>query len=229
MEEPAVFQKSTIAGFEILRAKRPVPYDQGLSLQRALAGERAAGTRPDTLVLLEHEPVITLGKNADPKGVTAPDKLLQKLGITIHRVERGGQATCHCPGQAVLYPILGLKDMKLGVRKYVHLLEEVMIRASDRAGVPARRMAGRPGIYCDEGKIGAIGVAVTRGVTLHGLALNVCPDLNYFNFIIPCGVTGIPPASLKSAGGREMGVGEAHDLLIEAWISVFGRALPPCP
>lgn len=216
------FEKTRAAGFEVLRSAKPVPYLEGLKLQHTLVRERIEGLRPDTLVLLEHEPVITLGRNADTGGVTASPQLLAELGIAVHRVERGGQATYHGPGQAVLYPILDLKKAGLGVKRYVELLEEVMILAAGKAGVKAWRIAGKPGIFCEEGKLGAIGVAVTRGISFHGLALNACPDLGHFRLIIPCGMAGVPPASLESAGGTCSTVESVQEFLLCAWAGVFG-------
>jgi lipoate-protein ligase B len=160
--------------------------------------ERLAGRRPDTVILLEHQPVITLGRNADGNGITAAPEQLEQVGIAVHRVERGGQVTYHGPGQTVGYPIICLKDLGLGARKYVHLLEQVMIELAGRFGVAAWRHEGRPGIFCRSGKLGAIGVAVRHGVSFHGFAFNVEPDLGHFRFIVPCGLADVTPTSLRA-------------------------------
>jgi lipoate-protein ligase B len=179
---------------------------------------------PDTLLLLEHEAVITLGRHADPAGVLAGPEALAAAGIGLHRVERGGEATYHGPGQVVGYPILELKARGLGVRRYVAALEETMVRAAAAFGVEARPLAGRPGVYTSRGKLGAVGVAVSRGVTFHGLAFNVCPDLSHFRFIVPCGQTDIPPTALAQHLPEPPTVEEAADALVQAFREVFKGA-----
>lgn len=203
----------------------PVPYPAALELQRAWVRERRADLRPDTLILLEHEPVITLGKNADPAGVLAPPDLLAREGIAVHRVERGGQATYHGPGQLVGYPILYLRGVGLGVRAYVANLEEVMIRAAAAFGVPAHRVPGRPGVYCEVGKLGAVGVAVSGGITFHGFAFNVAPRLDHYRLIVPCGLADIPPTSLESMLRPGPPLVEARAAVLRAFQQVFGRSL----
>lgn len=154
---------------------------------------------PNTLYLLEHPPVITLGKNAAHSGVIASSEILAHQGVEVHQIERGGQATYHCPGQLVGYAIMDLHQLKLGVAKYVYLLEEVLIQTCAAFGVTAMRKEGLTGIFTRSGgKIGALGIRVTRGVCFHGFALNVSPNLSGYNLIVPCGLTDTPMASIDS-------------------------------
>lgn len=202
----------------------PVPYEAGLALQVEAVAARREGGAPDTLFLLEHAPVVTLGRNASEAGVVATAEELERAGIELKRTERGGQATYHGPGQTVGYPIVDLHALRLGVAQYVHGLEEVMIRAASAFGVEAGRREGIVGVFADAGrgpKIGAIGVRVSRGIAFHGFAFNVAPDLDHYRFIIPCGLTGIGVASLASILGEAPPIPAACEALIAAFAEVF--------
>ena len=187
-----------------------VAYDEGLRVQQELVEARKAGAIADTLVLLEHPPVLTLGRNARREHVLASDDLLAARGVEVHEIKRGGDVTYHGPGQLVGYPIVdlrgdlpGKRGPHLGPVDYVRLLEEVLIRACREFGVPAQRIAGRTGVWTvgggsvPEKKIAAIGVHVSGGVTSHGFALNVTTDLRDFGWIVPCGITDRVPTSLE--------------------------------
>ncbi len=200
------------------------PYPTAHALQLELVRERQREAIPDTLLLLEHPPVITLGRNADAAGILASGETLAAAGIDLHRVERGGQATYHGPGQVVGYPILRLQDHGLGVRAYVERLEEVLLQLAAAFGVIARRLPGRPGIYAEQSKLGAIGVAVSRGVAYHGFAFNVCPDLSHFRFIVPCGQTDVAPTSLASLLGSKPTMARAFEVAERAFLEVFEPA-----
>jgi lipoate-protein ligase B len=200
------------------------PYPAAHDLQRELLRRRQEDTIPDTLLLLEHTPVVTLGRNAGAAGVLVADGVLAAAGIEIHRVERGGQATYHGPGQVVGYPILRLRDHRLGVRAYVNRLEEVMIRVAARFGIAAQRRPGRPGIYAGERKLGAIGVAVSRGVSYHGFAFNVSPDLSHYRFIVPCGDADTLPTSLASLRGATLATAPVVPVVERSFLEVFGAA-----
>ena len=166
-----------------LRAYGPV-----LELQKRLVVDRAAGRVPDSLILVEHEPVYTLGRNAAEQNVLlAPDELAAR-GVEVVRTGRGGEATFHGPGQLVGYPILDLSRRDGGAVWYVRSLEEVLIRALAGYGVEAGRDPEHRGVWVGLDKIAAIGVRITRRVTMHGFALNVCPDLSYYEGIVPCGI-----------------------------------------
>ncbi len=212
----------------------PAPYGEILAVQRRLVEARAAGRGPDALVLVEHAPVITLGRYADPGGVLTAPETLDRLGIALHRVERGGQATYHGPGQIVGYPVLRLRDWGLGPRTHVTRLEAVMLRVAAAFGVAARRVQGRPGVFTDRGKMGAVGVAVRRGIAFHGFALNVRPDLAHFRHIVPCGLADVAPTSLAAEAPPGPDMAAARSTVLEAFASVYGAGFsrhgdPPTP
>lgn len=186
-------------------------YEEGLRVQQDLVAARKAGSIADTLVLLEHPPVLTLGRNAHRENILASDEVLKNKGVEIHEINRGGDVTYHGPGQLVGYPIVdlrgdlpGKKGPHLGPVDFVRLLEEVLIRTCRNFGVQAQRIKGRTGVWTVgggsvlEGKLAAIGVHVSQGVTSHGFALNVTTDLRDFQWIVPCGITDRTPTSLEN-------------------------------
>jgi lipoate-protein ligase B len=183
-----------------------IPYREAWALQHALVAARADGGAPDTLLLLEHPRVLTLGRHATEEHVIAPADELAGLGVEVIRVERGGEVTYHGPGQLVAYPIVRLADRGLLIRPYVRLLEEAMIRTAAAYGVQAGRREGFPGAWCDPEsplprKLGALGVRVERDVSYHGIALNVTTDLADFALINPCGLTAIGVTSIAREAG----------------------------
>ena len=187
-----------------------IPYLAAHRLQEALVEARAAGEVGDTLLLLEHPPVITLGRGAKEEHLRFPRASLNERGIEVHDTGRGGDVTYHGPGQLVAYPILDLSPDRRDVRKYVRGLEEVMIRTAARWGVKAERIddKGYEGVWVrSEGlgdrKIGAVGVRISRWITMHGLALNVRTQLSHFGLIVPCGITD------KGVTSLELELGEA--------------------
>lgn len=202
-------------------------YGEMLALQRERAARRRAGEVADALWLLEHPPVITLGRHADPAGVVAGEAFLAARGIEVHRVERGGQTTYHGPGQIVGYPILDLHARRLGVGAYVRRLEETLVRAAAALGVEARRREGVVGVFTDAGKLGAIGVRVARGVSYHGFAFNVHPDLSHWRLIVPCGMPEMPPASIESIRGEAPPPEEARRAVTVAFEETFDVRLVP--
>jgi lipoyl(octanoyl) transferase len=183
-----------------------VDYREALALQRRLAAERADGRIGDQLLLLEHPPVLTLGRNADPAHVLATPAQLRARGIEVVQVERGGEVTYHGPGQLVAYPILALSGRGLMVRPLVRALEAALVATCAAYGVAAARRDGHPGCWCapdddDPRKIGALGLRVERGVTFHGIALNVTVDLADFALIDPCGMPGVTSTSIAAELG----------------------------
>jgi lipoate-protein ligase B len=185
-----------------------VPYREALDLQHRLHAARVAGRVPDTLLLLEHEPVLTLGRQADEAFVRAKPRELRRRGIEVIRVERGGEVTYHGPGQLVAYPILRLGDRGLLLRPLVRALEAAMIATCVALGVDdADRRDGQPGCWVALGtpaprKIGALGLRVERGATYHGIALNVSVDLADFDLIHACGLPGVVSTSIAAEVGR---------------------------
>ena len=205
-----------------------VPYREAWALQHELVSERAAGRIQDRLLLLEHPAVLTLGRHADASHVRATAAELARRGIEVIRVERGGEVTYHGPGQLVAYPILALSQRRLLLRPLVRALEAAMVDTCASFGVTAGRREGEPGCWVDpEGhrprKIGALGIRVERGVSYHGIALNVAPDLADFELIDPCGMPGVESTSIaREAGWTERPAASAE---IRAAVEDAGRTL----
>jgi lipoyl(octanoyl) transferase len=179
-----------------------VEYEDGLSAQRLLVEARAAGLIPDTLLLLEHPRVVTLGRGAKPHNVLWTPEQLRARGVDLFETDRGGDVTYHGPGQLVGYPILDLKPDRKDVRKYVASVEELLIRTAADFGVRADRVAGRVGIWTPSGKVAAIGVHISRWITSHGFAFNVSTDLRDFAAIVPCGISDAGVTSLQMLLGE---------------------------
>ena len=183
-----------------------VGYRDGLALQKRLVAERADGSIGDRLLLLEHPAVLTLGRQADPAHIRADSATLDARGIEVIRVERGGEVTYHGPGQLVAYPILALARRGLMIRPLVRALEAALIATCAAHGVDAASRDGHPGCWCepdaaDPRKIGALGLRVERGVSYHGIALNVTVDLRDFDLIDPCGLPGVTSTSIAAELG----------------------------
>ena len=182
-----------------------VPYAEGLSLQRDLVEAVHAGHIGNTLVLLEHPPVLTLGRNASRTHILASDEFLAYRGVEVHEINRGGDVTYHGPGQLVGYPIFDLRSFtpRLGAVDFVRRMEEALIRSCGDFGVPTARVKGRTGVWTiaggsvQEKKIAAIGVHIARGITSHGFAFNVTADLRDFELIVPCGIADRAVTSLE--------------------------------
>ncbi len=200
-----------------------VAYGAGLELQQQLVAERQAGRIPDQLLLLEHDPVFSLGRNARPEHVLFPAELLRGRGYDVFETGRGGDVTYHGPGQLVGYPILDLAPDRRDVHRYVRDLEEVMIRTCADYGVQAQRVAGLTGTWVGQDKIGAIGVRISRWVTSHGFAFNVTTDLSAFDLIVPCGIRGRGVTSLERLLGRAVPLAEVGDRLARHFAAVFER------
>ena len=202
-----------------------VDYATGLRLQERLVELRKESRIGDVLLLLEHAPVITLGRNASRKNIVASSELLAHRGVEVFECDRGGDVTFHGPGQLVGYPIFDLRGIAtpdgkrktLGAIEYVRRLEEVLIRTCADFGIPAARICGLTGVWTaadkEQAKIAAIGVHISRAVTSHGFALNVNTDLDYFNLIIPCGIATRPVTSMSRELNRELSLQDvAHSI-----------------
>ena len=208
-----------------------VEYEDGLKLQELFAKARAEGLVPDVLLLLEHPPVLTLGRSAKRENITAPAALLQRMGIEVFETNRGGDVTFHGPGQIVGYPIFQLPPGRQDVRRYVRDVEESILRTLGRFGVAAGRIDGWAGVWLgrkgepDARKICAIGVHISRWLTSHGFALNVRTDLGQFGLIVPCGIkdAGVTSMARELAAAPEQA--EVEQALAESFASVFGMAL----
>jgi len=180
-----------------------VEYERAWDFQRELVGAKLKSDLPDILMLLEHSPVITLGRRGNRQYIRASPEALTAEGITIYHVERGGEVTYHGPGQIVGYPILDLRNWRRDVSWYVFNLEEVLIRSLRDFGIEGTRNRLNRGVWVGESKIGSIGVAITRWVTYHGFSLNVSPNMNHYSLITPCGLDGIEVTCMRELLGRE--------------------------
>jgi len=225
-----------------------IDYATGFRLQEKLVGLRKEGRINDVLLLLEHTPVITLGRNANSKNILASPELLAQRGVEVFECDRGGDVTFHGPGQLVAYPIFDLRGFPsenparrtLGAVEYVRMLEEVLIRTCAESGVPAKRIPGLTGVWTNAGtdipvcaesktqqfspteaKIAALGVHISRGVTSHGVALNVNTDLSFFNLIIPCGIESRPVTSMQKELNRQLPLQDVAHVLSRNFGVVF--------
>lgn len=209
-----------------------IDYATGLQLQQRLIELRKEGRVGDVLLLLEHTPVITMGRNAKAENIVASPEMLARRGVDVFECDRGGDVTFHGPGQLVAYPIFDLrgfpshegKRKTLGVIEYVRRLEEVLIRTCADYRIPAKRIAGLTGVWTDSGiesKIAALGVHISRGVTSHGVAMNVNTDLSFFNLIIPCGIESRPVTSMQKELGREVALADVANYVSRNFGQVF--------
>ena len=179
-------------------------YAAAMKRQRALASLRAAGRCRDTIVRVAHPPTITLGRHAPLDDLLLDSKQLQSRGIALQRSDRGGRATWHGPGQAVVYPVVSLSELQMGVAAWVCLLESAVIEVLQGYGVDAERRGGSPGIWTQLGKIASLGLRVSRGVSYRGVALNVGLDVSGFEVIVTCGVEGERVTSLEAHGASAL-------------------------
>jgi len=202
----------------------PTPYADAWALQKALIGARQREELADGLILLEHEPVFTIGRSARADHLLVPREFLTGKGFEVYDIERGGSVTYHGPGQLVGYPILDLRAYNEDVVKYVRSLEETILRTLQDFGLAAQRLRGFPGVWAGHEKIAAVGVAVKRKVTMHGFALNVGPDLAPFDYINPCGI-GRPVTSMARLLGRPLPVDEVRLAYARRFAEVFDLTL----
>lgn len=202
------------------------PYDGVLELQHELVEARRAGLIADTLILVQHPPVITLGRRGNESNILVSRQWLAEHGIQVRRVERGGDVTYHGPGQLVGYPIIDLRHHRQDVGWYMHSLEEVVIRTLDQFGIAAKRLAGNIGVWLDEEKkIVALGARVENWIAYHGFALNVRPDLSHFDLIVPCGLVGKGVTSMEKMLGRPVDMAAVRERVAHDFSTVFGRRM----
>jgi lipoyl(octanoyl) transferase len=218
-----------------------ISYEAAYTLQERVVAARKAAAIADVLLLCEHPPVITFGRNAKRENLLANENVLRQKNVSLHDTNRGGDITFHGPGQIVGYPILDLGAIKRDVHWYVRTLEEVMIRASADFGLTAFRIPGRTGIWVHppaisaeaaappipEEKLAAIGVHISRWVTSHGFAYNVSTDLRYFDLIIPCGIAERKATSLEKLLNRSIATSEAKTSLVRYFAELFSLEATP--
>lgn len=210
-----------------------VEYEEAWAEQRRLVEAAREGGGPQ-LLLLEHPPTYTLGVRGKNEHVLLADDALARLGAKVVRIDRGGDVTFHGPGQLVGYPIIDLGAWGQGPLWYVRSLEATLIQALARFGIDGERVPGRPGVWLRGEKIASIGVHVSRGITSHGFALNVDPDLQYFSHIVPCGLPNVTVTSMAHVLGAAPSMGDVMDAVAGAFANVFeielvddGRAVAP--
>jgi len=208
----------------VVRRLGLVPYADGLELQRQLVEDRKADRIPDTLLLLQHPHVLTIGVKKDGRShiLASPDRLTS-LGVDVFETGRGGDVTYHGPGQLVGYPIVDLNPDRRDVHRYVRDLEEVMIRVCADYGLEAGRVKGFSGAWIGDEKIGAIGVRISRWITSHGVAFNVTTDVDYFNLIVPCGIADKGVTSLASQLGRAPEMAQVEERFVSHFAAVLDR------
>jgi lipoyl(octanoyl) transferase len=235
---PSVSEPAAEVGHALARAASPllatsvnvkdlglISYQEALNVQQLLVDRRKREEIPDQLLILEHPHVITMGRNGHEENLLAAPELLARAGIEFHHTNRGGDVTYHGPGQIIGYPILDLREWKRDVVAYVRAVEEVLIQAIAQFGMVGKRVPGATGVWVDspEGpaKVAAIGVHISRWVTSHGFALNLDPDLSYFRYIVPCGLTK-PVTSLRALGSNASRE-EVIEALTQSFARVFNR------
>ena len=209
------------------------PYAPVLELQRALCRARVEGQiTEDLLLLVEHDPVMTLGRSTQTSSLPIPPAELPAHGVEVFEIERGGDVTFHGPGQLVGYPIVDLQQLKPDLHWYLREIEGALIDALGTLGIPGQRSKGQTGVWVGPRKIASIGVHVKKWVTLHGFALNVTTDLKYFDLIVPCGIEGVEMTSVRrEADGRMDGWADTElwastrDAVVAAFGARFGRAV----
>ncbi|XP_021771988.1 octanoyltransferase-like [Chenopodium quinoa] len=198
-----------------------VNYLNALKLQEKLVSDRKAQKITNTLLSLQHPPTYTLGKRRTDHNLLVPEPELVHMGAELHYTQRGGDITFHGPHQVILYPIISLRDIGVGARSYVEKLEQTMIDLASMYGVEAHPgHKGETGVWVEDRKIGAIGVRIQSGITSHGLAFNIDPDMNYFKHIVPCGISDKEVTSLKRETNMEL---PAEEVIQEQLIHCFAR------
>ncbi|MDI3341251.1 MAG: lipoyl(octanoyl) transferase LipB [Sphaerobacter sp.] len=212
----------TAGAIQLVQAGQ-MDYAEAWALQRGLAAARRAGAVDDLLLLLQHPPTYTVGRRGTRRNLLIDDATLAAIGATCYAVDRGGDITFHGPGQLVGYVIMDLGGAQRAVRRFVERLERIVIDTLAAFGVTGQIEPAHPGVWVDRDKIAALGIAVRRGVTYHGFALNVDPDLRYFAYMIPCGIPDRGATSLARELQRPVRLAEVLPPLIEAVQATFAR------
>ena len=200
-------------------------YEEALEYQREVARQRISGVIPhDVLLLVEHPPVVTLGRSSKQKNLVASPEFLASRGVELFEVERGGDVTFHGPGQLVGYPVFDLKRHKQDLHWYLRSVEEAIIRTIGEYGIPGERSAGYTGVWTRGRKIASIGVHARDWVTWHGFALNVTTDLSYFDLIVPCGIVDVEMTSIVKETGSSPDLDTVTNVVVSKFAEVFDLA-----
>lgn len=198
-----------------------VPYGEAVALQERIRNARHAGLVPDVLLLLEHPPVITLGRAAHEENLLADPELLHSRGVELYEAARGGDVTYHGPGQLVGYPIFHLNDHGRDVHRYLRNVEEALIRTLATYGIDGDRVPGLTGVWVGSEKVAAIGIGVRQWVTWHGFALNISTNMDAFQLIVPCGIRDRGVTSLERLLGRIVDPVEVTQRVVQSFAEVF--------
>ena len=209
---------------KLLHLEQPglLDYAAALELQLERVAQRKAGTIPDTLILLEHPHVYTLGRNAHEENILVSPEFLASHGAQVFSTDRGGDVTYHGPGQLVGYPILDLTQHRRDISWYMRSIEDVLIRTANDFGIESERLPGCTGVWVGKDKLAAMGVHLSRWVTSHGFALNVNADLRYFDWIVPCGLKDNGVTSMEKLLGHPVAMNEVTECLTKHFAEVFG-------
>jgi len=198
-----------------------VDYQQAYGLQKEFVGKHIEGKGENALILLQHNPVITIGRGGDKKNILVSEKYLESTGIKLYEIDRGGDVTYHGPGQLTGYPIIDLKLFKKDIYWYLRQLEEVIIKVLAEYGIIGKRVEGYTGVWVNDEKICAIGIAVRHWITYHGFALNVYPNMSHFGLITPCGITDKGVTSIEKILGYKANMDEIMDITASAFTELL--------
>ncbi len=205
-----------------------IDYEAVWQLQEKIVDLRIDGSiLHDVILLLEHPPVFTMGRRGGQENLLVSEAFLREKNVSVHHVERGGDITYHGPGQLVVYPIAKLSSLGLGVLAFVEKIEEVMIRSASECGINATRKAINRGVWVGNKKLGSIGIAVRRGVTFHGMALNVMTNLTPFSWITPCGLKNVEVTSMENETTSALSIPQIKESVLKHWQTVFDIELKP--
>ena len=202
-----------------------IAYGEALAWQRRVADRVRRGECIETLALLDHPPVFTAGARGSFQNLLADPREITLRGADLVRVDRGGDITFHGPGQLVAYPIIDLHTHRMGARRYVYGLEAAIVATVGRFGVTAGRRAGYPGVWVDGAKVAAVGIRISRGVTTHGVAINVTTELSWFDAIVPCGIPGVRVTSLERILGRAPDLNRVADAFAQDFAAAFNSRI----
>ena len=202
-----------------------VGYEEAYALQQRIWAEKTAGREDDVLLLLEHPPTLTLGKSGKIEHLLVESEVLTREGLSLHFTDRGGDITYHGPGQLVAYPILNLRNQARNVLGYVYGLEDAVIRTLVDFSIEGKRDVDHVGVWVREDKICALGVRISKRITMHGLALNVNPNLNHFSFIRPCGISGRGITSMARLLGKAPPMEDVKSRFLDHFSRVFSREM----
>lgn len=198
-----------------------IDYAGAYSIQKELVDKRLRQEVPDTLILLEHEPVFTIGRGGSVENILVSEERRLKKNISLYEIDRGGDVTYHGPGQLVGYPILDLNGYGRDIHKFIRYIEEVIIRTLVEYSLPACRISGLTGVWVGQKKIASIGIGVRKWVSFHGFSLNVAPEMKYFSFINPCGLKSSEMTSMQELLGDEVFIEDVQEKVVEKFADVF--------